>query len=270
MEILYPNGFAKIFSTMLLLFQLFSDFNHTKDFNRENISSIIWYQKSAEAKALYLQGYNIATSRLVEIRKENPNQKNMAVVLDIDETILDNSPFQATLAYSYMNYNKRLWNDWTSQKNAELLPGVERFFTVADSLGFEIFLVSNRYNSEKEVTFDNLRQFTLPGLKIANILLRDDYESSKKERRDSILSRYSIELLLGDNLGDFDDVFDTKTLEERDDKVRKMSDKFGSKFIVFPNPMYGTWDEMMFRNMDGEQTAKNKSKIRKESLKQSK
>lgn len=269
MEIIYPNSFAKLFSTMLMVFQLFSDLNHTKDFNRESVSAIVWYQKSAEAKALYFQGYNVATSRIINIRNQNPNALNMAIVLDIDETILDNSPFQATLAYSYLNYNKRLWNEWTSQKDAELLPGVERFFTVADSLGFEIFLVSNRYNSEKKSTFENLQQFNLPGLKEENILLKE-FESSKKERRESILSRYSIELLLGDNLGDFDDVFDTESLHEREHNVRKMSDKFGSKFIVFPNPMYGVWDELMFRSIDVEQNTVTKSKIRKESLKRSK
>jgi len=268
MEILYPNSFAKLFSTMLMVFQLFSDLNHTKDFNRESVSSIVWFQKSAEAKALYFQGYNIATSRLLEIRKENTTAKNLAVVLDIDETILDNSPFQTTLAYSYLNYNEKLWNEWTSQKNAELLPGVERFFTVADSLGFEIFLVSNRSSTEKQVTLDNLQLYNLQGIKEENILLKE-YESSKKERRDSILSRYSIELLLGDNLGDFDDVFDTQSLEEREYNVRKMSDKFGSKFIVFPNPMYGTWNDLMFSNVEW-RYAKTKSKIRKESLKRSK
>lgn len=265
MEILYPNSFAKLFSTMLLVFQLFSDLNHTKDFNRESVSSIVWYQKSAEAKALYLQGYNIAISRLIEIRNNKPTDTNLAVVLDIDETILDNSPFQAKLAYSFQNYNKNLWSKWTSQKNADLLPGVARFFTVADSLGFEIFLVSNRYTSELDDTYENLQRFQLKGLKVENMLLRE-YESSKKERRENIKSNYSIELLLGDNLNDFDDLFDTYSLKERENNVHFLSSKFGSKYIIFPNPMYGTWEDLMFMKLDGPRNAATKSKVRKNSL----
>lgn len=269
MEILYPNSFAKLFSTMLLVFQLFSDLNHTKDFNRESVSSIVWFQKSAEAKALYLQGYNIAISRLIEIRNQKPSEKNLAVVLDIDETILDNSPFQAKLAYSFLNYNSNLWSEWTSQKNAELLPGVERFFAVADSLGFEIILISNRFTYENDVTFENLQRYNLRGLKQNNILLRE-FDSSKKGRRDRVISSYSIELLLGDNLGDFDDVFDSNSLEDREKNVMTNSDKFGSKFIIFPNPMYGTWDDVLYRNNGGNQSTSSKSTIRKEALKRSK
>lgn len=268
MEILYPNSFAKLFSTMMMVFQLFGDFNATKNYNRENISSIVWYQKSAEAKALYLQGYNIAVSRLVEIRNEKPNAKNLAVVLDIDETILDNSPFQANLAYSFLNYSSKRWKEWTSQKNASLLPGVERFFTVADSLGFEIFLVSNRYYDEKNNTIENLERFNLRGVREENILLRE-FDGSKKVRRDSILTNYSIELLLGDNLGDFDDVFDTRSLNEREEYVFRNSEKFGAKYIIFPNPMYGTWEELLYENIEYKNSAL-KSKIRKDSLKRSK
>lgn len=269
MEILYPNSFAKLFSTMLLVFQLFSDLNHNKDFNRESVSSIVWFQKSAEAKALYLQGYNVAITRLIEIRNIKPLEKNLAVVLDIDETILDNSPFQAKLAYSFQNYNNNLWSKWTSEKNADLLPGVARFFTVADSLGFTIFLVSNRYEYEKEVTLENLQRFKLPGLNVNNIFLRE-FESSKKDRRDIIGSNYSIELLLGDNLGDFDDVFDTKSLEEREMNVVKNANKFGSKFIIFPNPMYGTWDDLLYKDTESSRSSQTKSLIRKEVLKRSK
>lgn len=265
MEIIYNNSYLKIFSTMMLVFQLFSELNGTKDFNRETVTSVLWFQKSAEAKALYYQGYEIAKLRLFHIRNEKPNEKNLAVVLDIDETILDNSPFQASLSYSSLKYSQNRWNDWTKQKSAQLLPGVASFFALADSLGFEIFLVSNRFTSELEDTYENLQRFQLKGLKKDNILLRE-YESSKKERREKISAIYSIELLLGDNLNDFDDLFDTYSLNERENNVQTLSSKFGTKYIIFPNPMYGTWEDLMFMKLDGERNASTKSKVRKNSL----
>lgn len=265
MEIIYNNSFLKIFSTMMLVFQLFSEINGTKDFNRESVNAVLWFQKSAEAKAMYHQGYEIAKMRLIQIKQEKSSDTNLAVVLDIDETILDNSPFQASLAYSFQTYNSQLWRNWTSEKSAQLLPGVQQFFEVADSLGFEIFLLSNRNTNELDDTYENLQRFRLSGLKKENILLRE-YESSKKERRDLIKINYSIELYLGDNLNDFDDLFDSYSLTERVNNVDALSSKFGSKFIIFPNPMYGSWEDLLYQEIQLERNSSNKSKIRKNSL----
>jgi len=248
-----------------MIIHLFGELNSINNFNKESITSIVWQQKSAESKALYYQGYEIAKIRLIQIRNEKPTLGNLAVVLDIDETVLDNSPFQASLAYSYLEYNQNKWYDWTNAKRAELLPGVERFFTVADSLGFEIILISNRDASERDVTFENLARYNLKGLKKENIFLRE-YESGKESRRNSVSENYSIELLLGDNLGDFNEIFDDKDSDSRVENVRKLADQFGQKYIIFPNPMYGTWENSLYSNIPDTKTSKLKSEIRKKTL----
>lgn len=194
---------------------------------------------AAEYDALAYQAYNIASERLNKIRKLNPDKDNLAVVVDIDETVLNNSPFEAELILSNQNYNYDLWLNWVNKASATAIPGALEFLKFADSLHFNIFYVSNRKkNTEQEVTIKNLRKLGFPQLEENHFLLKEN-ESSKESRRKLISENYIIVLLAGDNLKDFYE--DSADYETRDSLMLKNRSLFGKKFIVLPNAMYGAW-----------------------------
>lgn len=199
-----------------------------------------------EYKALCYQAYNIAGDRIDDIRKNNPDNKNLAIVVDIDETVLDNSPNEAMLIAKDTNY-PYMWNEWCELANAKAVPGALEFLQYADEQGFNIFYVSNRkakYTSEG--TMKNLINLGFPQVKEDHFMLRlgrselNPNPSDKQPRRDEItVNGYEIVLLVGDNLGDF--YTDEKNYDARLAQMESFRKEFGYKFIVLPNAMYGNW-----------------------------
>ncbi|EGV01994.1 HAD phosphatase, family IIIB domain protein [Streptococcus oralis SK313] len=87
--------------------------------SRENTMSTLWYQKAAETKALYLQGYNVATDRLKELLKTQTD-KPYSIVLDLDETVLDNSPYQAQNVKDGTAFTPENWDVWVKKPQPRL------------------------------------------------------------------------------------------------------------------------------------------------------
>lgn len=205
--------------------------------------ALIWSQMSAEAEALYIQGYNVASQIVKESNKIS--EKPLAVVLDIDETVLDNSPFNVNMVKNGLDYSEDIWADWCERREAIPLPGALAFTRLADSIGIEVFYISNRRIELLDATLDNLQQYGFPNAGSEHVLLKET-TSSKDVRRAKVREQYDILLLLGDNLGDFEGIFDDRTNEFGKPAVRKYSEEFGNRFIVFPNPMYGSWERGAF------------------------
>ena len=105
----------------------------------------------------------------------------------------------------------------------------------------EIFYISNRYSEQKESTVNNLKKLGFPDAKKSNVLLRSEGRS-KSERRKSVSDKFEVIMLIGDNLADFNDEFEEKLSEERINYTDELSDNFGTKLIVLPNPNYGDWE----------------------------
>ena len=207
------------------------------------IMSVLWFQKSAEMRALFIQGYNIASEKLIESVSLKGNDKPLAIVTDIDETILDNSPFEGWQITTGKPFSDETWKEWTDMSSALPLPGALKFAHLADSLGVEIFYVSNRtVNDALESTIANLKSAGFPYADKDHLLLKED-ASSKIERRNRILETHEIILLIGDNLADLDGIFEARDSNLGFDSVDSLSQYFGEKFIVLPNPMYGTWEK---------------------------
>jgi len=209
-----------------------------------DVKSAFWTQLAAETEALYIQGYNLASER---IRSYDPEQETLppAVVLDIDETVLDNSPFTVYRAKEGLTYSEDLWNEWCERREAGILPGVLAFTRLADSLGIEVFYISNRLESVLGATIDNMLRYGLPNSDSAHILLKTA-GSSKDVRRAKVRESYYIILLIGDNLGDFDGIFDDRSLEYGKEAVREHASDFGTRYIILPNTMYGNWERAAF------------------------
>ena len=201
--------------------------------------SVLWQQNAAEYRALSHQAFNIATKKILNL--EPAYDKQLAIITDIDETVLDNSPYSGMQIKNDLNFDKNDWIEWGKLKKAKGLPGAVNFFNLADSLGVEVFYISNRYQVQLAETLENLELLNLPNADSNHVFLRTD-TSEKQERRDRVLNDYNVILYMGDNLSDFSSVFDNQKSASRNESVDKMSKEFGTKFIVFPNPMYGDWE----------------------------
>ncbi|WP_141534307.1 5'-nucleotidase, lipoprotein e(P4) family [Bacillus thuringiensis] len=232
----------------------------------QNTMSVLWFQTSGEAKALYHQGYNIGKMRLDEIIKKKPqnNSKKIAIVLDLDETVLDNSPYSAWMVSTGNKYTQDTWLQWVNKTDAKALPGAVEFLTYANTKGVDIYYISNRKEEEKTATIKNLQRIGAPQANSEHVVLKKKGEHGKETRRQDVAKTHRIELLFGDNLADFSG-FDDLSVAERGQTVDKRKDEFGKKLIVFPNPMYGDWEAAIY-DYDDNKSDEKKAKLRKESL----
>lgn len=237
---------VKILQKTLVVSLLFLLANCSKIEQTENtpirehtISALLWQQNSAEYKALCYQSFNIARRNLENLKSSEG--KPYAIITDIDETVLDNSPYNAMQIEKDKDYEKEDWIEWGKLEKAKALPGAVEFFNFADSIGVEVFYISNRYDLQLSETIENLKALNLPYADSNHVFLKTD-SSDKQERRDKVLEEYEVLLYMGDNLSDFSPLFDNQSTENRNNTAGALKNDFGSKYIIFPNPMYGDWE----------------------------
>jgi len=216
----------------------------------------LWQQRAAEYRALTYQAYNLAKLRL-DIALASNTKEPKAIVTDIDETVLDNSPYFVREASKEKAYADSTWVKWTSEIRCDTVPGAYSFLKYAASKGVIIFYITNRFQIEQQATLKNLQKFNLPNADAEHLFLLNTESSSKEGRRRQITKTYDVVMLLGDNLGDFSSVFDDLSYQQRIKRVDKEQLEFGKRFIVFPNAMYGAWEDRLYSNGDTTEKAKN-------------
>jgi len=253
-------------SCLVIAFAFFptQEINKKKPQNTEAnalINATAWVQNSGEFAALNLQAYQFAKLRLVQIITQEPSEKPRAIVLDIDETVLDNSNYQAFCIENTKEFNLEDWGKWTELAQAKPIPGALDFLNFTKDNSVAIFYLSNRHENERIQTLENLKKYNFPFADNEHLILRTD-EPSKENRRQKIAEKYNIVLFFGDNLGDFSDIYyhpDGKTAYE---KVLEQPELFGTKFIILPNPMYGSWESEIYKNNSDGKLTKNQKKIK--------
>lgn len=208
--------------------------------------SSVFQQRAAEYKALCIQAFNIARLRVDEAVQQH-SQKPRAIITDIDETFLDNSPYAVHEALQGKDYDPASWYEWTAKGIADTLSGALSFFNYAASRKIEIFYITNRDEKDKAGTLSNLQRFHFPFADNQHLIVKQS-TSSKEERRQKIAATHDIVLLLGDNLADFSALFDKKTEAEREQNVYGSAGEFGKRFIVLPNFNYGGWEDAIYEN----------------------
>ena len=231
--------------------------------SRENTMGTLWYQNAAEVDGLYQQGYNIATNKLKELLKQ-PTSKPYSIVLDIDETVLSNIPFQAKMAKDGTAFNPKLWDEWVQKAEATPVAGAKEFLQFADKNKVQIYYVSDRTDSQVDATIKNLEAQGLPVQGRDHIMLKKEGDKSKEGRRQEVIKHTNLVMLFGDNLVDFAE-FSTKSEADRDKMFEQLKAEFGDKFIVFPNPMYGSWESAVYKGE--KKDAKGQSDARMNALK---
>ena len=255
----------KYFILFTALFFSCNEKNNEAD-NEYKVQAQVWTQNSAEYRALCYQAFNTAKTNLDAFFFFNKKyEKPLAIITDVDETVLDNSPYDGKLILNNTTYNRESWVEWGNLEIAEAIPGSLEFLKYASEKNVEIFYISNRYSEQLESTVNNLERLGFPDAKKSNVLLRSD-SRSKSERRKSISDKYEVIMLIGDNLSDFNDEFEVKLSEERTNYTDKLSNDFGTKLIILPNPNYGDWESNGIFNGKGYNNFQ-KDSVRKSKIK---
>jgi acid phosphatase len=250
----------------------------------DNLNAVAWVQTSVEYRALSEQTYRAAAEYLDKALKEKnwdalvPEERGNAatglkpaVVLDVDETVLDNSPYQARLVRDGASYDEVTWDQWVAEKKAKPVPGVVDFAKAATARGITLLYVSNRAVHLQAATIANLKAVGLP---VANdkVFLGlgtvvegcEQHGSEKNCRRRLAGQEYRVLMQFGDQIGDFVQVT-ANTRQGRDQLYDEYNDWFGERWWMLPNPTYGSWEPALFNN-DWDQPATARHQAKRDAL----
>jgi acid phosphatase len=225
----------------------------------------LWMQTAAEYRACCLQTYRLAGERLKQrlsgFNRNGP--KPPAVILDLDETVLDNSPFQTWLFRYHLAYSQNLWDVWEKDYPGEvrLVPGALDFIRDAEAAGAAVCYISNRVEQYRASTLKALERVGISVKDIDNrLFLTAEKVSDKSARRERVGQRYEVLMLLGDNLRDFSEEFRAEKVDPADapalrkaitaryDQVDRERAKWGADWFILPNPVYGEWTKLTGKN----------------------
>ena len=204
--------------------------------NSDNIklpNDIRWVVKSKEYDILCEQIYNTAWGKLSRLLKNSDS--NSCIVMDLDETVLDNSKYQIDLTKKGESYNPESWSKWVNLKEAELVPGAKNFIDNVNKTNVRIVFLSNRMDKNKLPTIKNMERLSIVDSDDI-FLLRLNKEDKKYVRRSEIIN--------GD--GRFSEIGPLKVLAYFGDAKHDFPENddnftFGQNMFMFPNPMYGKW-----------------------------
>jgi 5'-nucleotidase (lipoprotein e(P4) family) len=215
------------------------------------LNASLYVQSAAEYRAAAIGTYAAATRALdealadrtragaLEETNEDPSQPP-AVIVDVDETVLDNTGFEARVIRAGKTYDPVTWKQWTAEGVATAIPGAVEFLTYAKSRGVTVFYVTNRDEDERTGTTRNLQNLGFP-LEPATLLLRQNGVSDKSPRRKEVADRYRVLLLAGDDLNDFVNAR-SSSWEQRNAMIEANRAWWGTRWFMLPNPMYGSWE----------------------------
>lgn len=233
----------------------------------DNLDATAWMQTSAEYRAAMLGGFALARRQLDaaladpcwdalpgDERQSDPCGLPPAIITDADETLIDNSAYQARKIRENAGFSYESWLAWVTERRARALPGAVEFARYADSRGVTIYYLTNRdAPQELAATAENLRALGFPvAADLGNLLLRGDRRAparEKGERRRWVGQGHRVALMLGDNLGDFLDGVNVD-VQQRAALVESHRQRWGLQWIMFPNPGYGSWESALLRGCE--------------------
>ncbi len=240
----------------------------------EWLNGILWIQTSAEYKILAEQTYRQAWSqiedKLSKVRAGygvpsaaleqpglNTNALPYAVVLDIDETVLDNSPMSGRLIETRAGYTTDNWNKWVEKEAAAFIPGAEAFVNKLRASNVEVIFITNRMKTEEAHTIIDLRPIVVTDDKILTSEEKPEpsgqpWPSEKSTRREYVATKYWIIGMVGDDLADFIPKIKTMPPDQRVVEASKYQDRFGDRWFLLPNPVYGSWETVLYNRSDND------------------
>lgn len=227
------------------------------------LNAVLWMQRSVEYKATALTAFALARIRLDQALADTnwtaaPKEQMgayqslpPAIVLDIDESILDNSRYQAWMVLKDTTFDPKTWTAFVNTLTSVPIPGALEFAKFADGKGVKVFYITNRTAEEEPATRKNLEKFGFPmGGNVDTMLMtrkQPDWGSAKGSRRAFVAKNYRILLNVGDNFGDFVDEY-RGTEAERLKIMEEHKDRWGREWIMIANPAYGSFESAPFKH----------------------
>ena len=233
----------------------------------DNLNAVLWVQTAQEYRALTTQTWKLAASNLdraladttwtallpgegAELQKPTLPP---AVIVDIDETMLDNSPYQARLVLEGKQFSDEGWAGWVTERKARPVPGALEFAKVAAAKGVTIVYISNRTHDMAADTIANLRDYGFPvdeanyyglGVEVPGCT---PHGSEKGCRRIAAASKYRVLMQVGDQITDFAQI-SANTREQRDALLDNHGNWIGERWYMLPGPTYGGYEPAAFGN----------------------
>jgi len=270
----------------LFLFYVFSSIENIlageskknlKDIKEQNIMSVLYQQTAAERMAGSLQTFKLAKQaidRALEdpswsaLPGQNTKDKEPAIIVDVDETVLDNTAYEARMILNGTSYPEG-WIRWCKESVAAEVPGAKDFLNYAASKGITIFYVTNRVIELKDATKKNLSNLGIPWDQAKDTILmrgENNWNSDKGPRRALVGDEYRVLLMVGDNLGDFVDAKENNLIaSNRKNIVKDYIDYWGVKWFMLQNVAYGDWEGALY-NFDYSLSPEELHKTRIKSL----
>ena len=229
-----------------------------RDLKEQNIMSVLYQQTAAERLAGSLQTFRSAKQAL-DNALANPSWsalpgqdiqgKKPAIIVDVDETVLDNTAYEARMILDGTKYPEG-WVSWGKEAVATEVPGAKDFLNYAASKDVTIFYITNRVVELKEATQNNLIKLGIPWDQTKETILmrgENNWGSDKGSRRALVAQEYRVLLMAGDNLGDFVDAKDNNlSPQQRKAIVEEYADYWGEKWFMLQNIAYGDWEGALY------------------------
>lgn len=244
---------------------------------RQNLNATLWFQTAVERQAVTLAVYRSARDRLPAARRAVRQtasveqaeagdfaRKPPAIVMDVDETVLDNSAFEAWQVRAGKSYEESAWAAWVSARRATAIPGAAAFIAKAHALGYRVVFITNRNCPapdaaaaqtpqpqsqsrpqprcpQKEDTLENLKSALGVTVAADDVMLRGERPewstSDKSARRLAVARTHRIAMLFGDDLNDF--------VPRAAYAPETQASRWGTQWFAIPNPMYGSWGDAL-------------------------
>lgn len=221
----------------------------------------LWTQRAVEYKANTLAVFTLARIRLDEAladrswtaapaeQKGDYQSLPPAVILDVDETLLDNSRYQVWMLKNNQSFSTRTWNEFCAAQISTAIPGAVEFATYADSRGVKVFYITNRDAVTEKDTRENMQKLGFPmGGNVDTFLMQNEqpgWGGAKSSRRAVVTRDYRVLLNVGDNFGDFDDRYRGSEADRLKAYEADMP-YWGKQWLMVANPTYGSFDTAPF------------------------
>ena len=233
----------------------------------DNLNATAWVQSSVEARMAHRQAWRSA-ERLLDAALADPSWDALApgdriapldglppaIIVDVDETVLDNSPYQVRLIRGGGVFEDGTWNAWVDEARATAVAGAPEFAQAAAKRGITMIYLTNREHAKSAVTRRNLEAVGFPpvadsqflglGVETPGCISKG---SDKGCRRQFVAQRYRVLMQFGDQLGDFVSVTDNAPAA-RAAQLQGFDAWVGQRWFMLANPSYGSWEPALYGN----------------------
>jgi 5'-nucleotidase (lipoprotein e(P4) family) len=223
------------------------------------LDAVLWQTTSAEYRVLAQSIYATAKLHLeraladrqwtaLPAQKENFQNLPPAVIMDVDETVIDTGKFQSLLVKNRARFSSTRWREWQLRNEPDAVPGAIEFIAYAESRGVTVFFVTNREHATEPITRVNLATV---GVKLPDQLdtvlsrnERPEWSADKTSRQNFIAQSHRVLMLFGDDLADF--ISEYRSSPQTRTREALKHNEWGTKWFMLPNPMYGSWEGSLY------------------------